>query len=337
MKKTLLAMLIPALTATSAHAAEIYKSDIGAVDFYGQLRTQLQMSDSDDVTLSAGSSRTGVKANYTVNDSLSVFGKVEFGLAGNGGDLENRLHIAGVDTDYGKLSFGRQWVSGDDVYGADYSYFFGAAALFYDDINGARHSSLIKYNLDKENFWVAATVGLDEDDSEQSLYEVFAGTTVADVNLHAGFGVTEDSVAGSDYEGLENQFFEVTAEYTFGDAFVGFSYNNGVLSQLDGDMEITSHGYSLAGIYSLTEKLALYSGLELVTLDLTNIEGNPDDFTNFYLGAEYQINDFSKVYAEYGFADGDTLGFENSDSGMTTALGTSDQDHQAAVGYRVYW
>lgn len=78
MKKTLLALAVLA-AAGSVNAAEILKSDAGTVDFYGQLRTELKFLEDKDPTIS-GSSRAGVDANYTVNDSLALQGKVEFAL-----------------------------------------------------------------------------------------------------------------------------------------------------------------------------------------------------------------------------------------------------------------
>lgn len=330
MKKTLLAIAIPAaLLATSAQAVELYKTDMGSVDFYGQMRTEAKFLDDKDATLGAGSSRAGVNASYVVNDSVSVFGTFEFGLSGNGGDLQSRLHYAGVEGDFGKLSFGKQWTISDDIYGAEYSYFFGGSALFYGQLSDAEHSSLIKYNLEMESFWLAANIGLPEDDTNQELAEIFVGTSFGDLNLHAGYGVNEDNVD----LGVKNTYFEATAEYSVGKALLGFTYYNGELSLVDGDAEIKSNGYSFGATYALTDQIGLLAGLELVTQDRDAL----DDSTNFFLGADYQINNWSKIYAEYGYADGDTLGFNNKASGNTVKLASADQEHNFAVGFRVYW
>ena len=47
MKKTLLALAVAA-TATTVNAAEVFKSEEGSVDFYGQLRPTLLFLDSSD-------------------------------------------------------------------------------------------------------------------------------------------------------------------------------------------------------------------------------------------------------------------------------------------------
>ncbi|TOK15332.1 porin, partial [Vibrio parahaemolyticus] len=68
MKKTLLALAVVA-SATSVNAAEVFKSEEGSVDFYGQLRPTLLFLDSTDHTaeLNTSSSRMGVNGVYVVN------------------------------------------------------------------------------------------------------------------------------------------------------------------------------------------------------------------------------------------------------------------------------
>ncbi|MCV5276935.1 hypothetical protein OFC49_40015, partial [Escherichia coli] len=75
MKKTLLALAVVA-SATSVNAAEVFKSEEGSVDFYGQLRPTLLFTEKTDHTaeLNTSSSRTGVNAVYVVDESLKVLG-----------------------------------------------------------------------------------------------------------------------------------------------------------------------------------------------------------------------------------------------------------------------
>ena len=207
MKKTLLAVAIPAIIfSNAASALELLKNDESLVNFYGQLRTEVKKLEDKDVTLNAGSSRAGVQAEYELTDTVDVFGKVEFGLnyAADGSDytMKNRLHIAGLDTEFGKFSFGRQWVVADDIYGADYSYFFGGTALRYATLSGARHDSMIKYEYEGDNFLLAGNVGLPEDDTNQELAELYLSSSVGDLNFHLGGGVNRDK----DYSVEEEKF-----------------------------------------------------------------------------------------------------------------------------------
>ncbi|MCQ1058231.1 porin [Photobacterium sp. ZSDE20] len=353
MKKTLLAVAIPAvLFAHSASAVEILKTDEALVDFYGQLRTQLEKSEDDDVTLNAGSSRAGVQAQYAVTDSVDIFGQVEFGLQGNGGELNNRLHFVGVDTDYGKIAFGRQWLVSDDIYGADYSYFFGGTALRYSTLSGALHDSLIKYNYEGENFIVAANYGLSEDDSNQELAELYVASSYGGFNFHVGGGVNRDKAfkVGTqtieitpDYEvskaitaDLENTYFEGTVEYTFGAALVGFTYYNAELKNKANGDTIDEDGYSLAGTYSWAENATAYAGFEYVEQEskALNVDG---DGKLFYIGTDYHFNSWSRIYFEYGYGDGTTLGYNNKNSDNQIEAQSVDSESFYAIGARVYW
>ncbi len=356
MKKTLLAVAIPALLFTnSASALDIYKTEKGSVDFYGQLRTEVKKVEGKDVTLNAGSSRAGVSANYALSDSINAFGKVEYGLnyAADGSDysMKNRLHFAGVEGEFGKLTLGRQWVIADDIYGAEYSYFFGGSALRYSTLSGALHDSLIKYNYNNENFWVAANVGLSEDDSNQDLAEFFAGTSFGDLKVHVGGGQNRDKKFEIDtYKAdgtkaddkvtvdLENTYFEGTAEYTLGDALIGFTYYNAELKNKTNNQSIKENGYSLAGTYKWAENATAYSGFEFTDQDASSAANVEDgDGKVFYIGSDYHFNQWTRIYAEYAYLDGRTLGYTNKAGDTFVGVEEATKDSKFAIGARVYW
>ncbi|MDX1304066.1 porin [Photobacterium sp.] len=365
MKKTLLAVAIPSLLfATSANAVEIFKSDEGFADFYGQLRTEVKKLEDKDVTLNAGSSRAGVTAQYKLTDTVDVFGKVEFGLNYKTKEkdyaMKNRLHYAGVDTDVGKFTFGRQWVVSDDTWGADYSYFFGGSALRHATLSGARHDSLIKYNYEGESFWVAGNYGLSEDDTNQELAELYAGTSLGDFNLHFGGGQNrdkaykvgthtieevKDKVTGAlttlkseeDVKAdLQNTYFEGTVEYTVGAALIGFTYYNAELES-QGGQKIKENGYSVGGTYSWTDKATTYAGFDFTDQDASESSLKDGDSKGFHIGSVYHFNKWARIYAEYAYADGRTLGYSNKGSDTTIAPTEVDSESKFAIGARVYW
>ncbi|MGL4829001.1 MAG: porin OmpT [Vibrio sp.] len=335
MKKTLLALAVLA-AAGSVNAAEILKSDAGTVDFYGQLRTELKFLEDKDATLGSGSSRAGVDANYTVNDSLALQGKVEFALK-DSGDMYVRQHILGVKTDFGKFSFGKQWTTSDDVYGADYSYFFGGTGLRYGTLSEALHDSQIKYALEVENFWVKAGYGLTEDDSKQELAELYVGATFGDLAVHAGGGQNTDKKfsVGSTTKEVTNTYFEVTGEYTIGDALLGITYYNAELDAKDSPLVIDEDAISVAGTYQVADKTKLYAGYEYVMQEANN--GIDEDGTLVYLGVEYKFASWARVYAEYGYGDGTTLGYTNKGSDTDISAKTVDSSNNFGIGARIYW
>ncbi|ANO32619.1 porin [Vibrio breoganii] len=341
MKKTLLALAVASVAATSVNAAEIYKSDDGSVDFYGQLRQELKFLDGNDhdATLSSGSSRTGVKGQYAITDSVDVVGLVELGIRDNT-DVNVRQHYVGFAGDFGTIKFGKQWTTSDDVYGADYSYFFGGSALRYSTLNGAQHESQIKYNIDFDSFWVKAGWGLNDSDSENDLYELFVGGNVGDLALHAGAGYTGET-AGTATNGfeLENTYAEFTAEYGLGDHLIGFTYYWAELANQNGSEKIDESGISLAGIFQMMEKTALYAGYEYTMQDASGFVGDngDEDGTLIYVGVEHKFNSWARVYGEYGYGDGTTLGYNNQGSDSQVAPTMADGESNFAVGARFYW
>ncbi len=345
MKKTLLALAVLA-AAGSVNAAEILKSDAGTVDFYGQLRTELKFLEDKDPTIGSGSSRAGVDANYTVNDSLALQGKVEFALK-DSGDMYVRNHILGVKTNFGKFSFGKQWTTSDDVYGADYSYFFGGTGLRYGTLSDALHDSQVKYVYEADSFWVKAGYGFPEDNAKQELAELYVGATFGDLAVHAGGGQNRDKAfkVGSNTVGttttdikadVTNSYFEVTGEYTIGDALIGVTYYNAELDVENNPLVIDEDAISVAGTYKVADKTKLYAGYEYVMQEANT--GADEDGTLVYLGVEYKFASWARVYAEYGYGDGTTtLGYTNKGSDAEVKATKVDSANNFGIGARIYW
>ncbi|PMP03562.1 porin [Vibrio breoganii] len=352
MKKTLLALAVASVAATSVNAAEIYKSEDGSVDFYGQLRQELRFEDKNDhdANLSSGSSRMGVKGSYSITEGVDVLGLVELGV--NDSDIDNRLHYVGFGGDFGTVTFGKQWVVADDVYGADYSYFYGGSALRYGTLSGARHDSQIKYTFDGENFWIKGGWGLNEGDTNQDLYEVYAGTSFGDLALHAGVGYNRDkSFSLGEIDNptepwnpidvtadLSNTYAEFTAEYGIGSSLIGFTYYWAELADEAGSGKISENGISVAGIYQMMEKTALYGGYEYTMQEANSaLGGGDEDGTVIYVGIEHKFNSWARVFGEYGYGDGTTLGYTNQGSDVSVGPTVADGASNFAVGARFYW
>ncbi|MEZ8734139.1 MULTISPECIES: porin [unclassified Vibrio] len=354
MKKTLLALAVMT-AAGSVSAAEIFKTDEGSVDFYGQLRTELKISDDTKeyaydqgtdmfvgtvkegkTTIGAGSSRAGVDAKYALNDDLDIIGKVEFSTSS--GEMKIRQHILGFAGDFGSIKIGQQWTVADDIYGADYSYFYGGSALGYSQLNGALHDSLIKYNYNSDNFFVAANYGLDENDSNQELAEIFVGGSAGDLSGHVGFGQTTDET-GADK--VEDTYYQATVEYSFGKAGIGFTYYNTEIK--NSEHKVTIDGISLAGTYAWADNATAYAGYEYTDQDTGNISvvgefGEEDTSTVIYVGTDYHFNSWSRIYVEAAYLDGRTLGFTNKESDSFVNEPTiADGALAFATGVRVYW
>ncbi|MEF1327085.1 porin [Vibrio sp. M260121] len=357
MKKTLLALAVAA-TATTVNAAEVFKSEEGSVDFYGQLRPTLLFLDSTDHTaeLNTSSSRMGVNGVYVVNDSLKVLGEVEIGVAlgdnyGAGADSSERTddtvfvrrHIFGFDMgEMGTIRFGKEGTFADDVYGADYSYFFGGSALLYG--HEWNNDSQIKYAFENDAFWLKAGYALGEKGKNEEILEVFVGKSFGDLSVHAGVLSSKNDIAITTEKDLvidgkpskvthveksdsENLSFEVTGEYALGEHTLGATYYYNEDDNKLSNETVDSHGISLAGMFAVAPKTTLYSGYELV-MSSSDKAGTVDgDDSRFYAGVEYKFSKWARVFAEGAYV------FEET----STDNVKTDSKTDFGVGARFYW
>ncbi|GAD71203.1 hypothetical protein VAL01S_06_03720 [Vibrio alginolyticus NBRC 15630 = ATCC 17749] len=359
MKKTLLALAVVA-SATSVNAAEVFKSEEGSVDFYGQLRPTLLFTEKTDHTaeLNTSSSRTGVNAVYVVDESLKVLGEVEIGVAlgdnyDAGADSSERTddsvyvrrHIIGFDMgDMGTLRFGKEGTWAGDVYFADYSYFFGGNAAETAYGHAWNNDSQIKYAYENDAFWLKAGYALGEKDSNEEVLEVFVGKSFNDLSLHAGvltanndINVTkekklvlngvEQTVSHTERTDNENLSFEVTAEYALNEHTLGATYYYNENEDKLGKSTVDSHYIVVAGMFAVAPKTTLYSGYEYLAQS-TDEAGKVDaDSSWFYAGVEYKFSKWARVFAEAGYTFEGT-DFDNKDTDDATNFG---------VGARFYW
>ncbi|WP_153447327.1 porin [Vibrio algicola] len=338
MKKSLIALAIAATTAAgSVSAAEIYKTDEGSINFYGQLRTELKWNDigENNPELSSGSSRMGIDGAYKLTDDVKVIGLVEVSVDEDS-DMYVRQHIFGLASDsLGTIKFGKQWTVSDDVYGADYSYFYGGSALRYGTLSGAEHDAMIKYEYVADSFWIKADYGLPNNDKEQELAELFAGTSFGDLDVHVGGGYNIDQAID-----VKNTYGEATAEYNYSKGVIGFTYYYAKLeSQSAVDSSIEENGFSLAGTFAWSDKGTGYAGYEYTKQDPDSGNLDSEDGTLIYLGSDYQMLEFVRVYAEVAYADGTTLGYEAGGSGSGNFVGPTMVDSEVLLGLgaRFYW
>ncbi|WP_086984537.1 porin [Vibrio aphrogenes] len=344
MKKSLLALAVTAAAFTgAANAAEIYKTDDASVNFYGQLRTELKWNDVEDKNpeLSSGSSRTGIDGSYKVNDNLSVLGLVEVSVDEDS-DMYVRQHIFGLSGDFGTIKFGKQFTISDDIYGADYSYFYGGSALRYWTISDAVNDAMVKYVFEADNFWLQADYGLPNNGDNQELGELFVGTSLGDLNLHIGGGYNRsedilDSAGNNTGVSLKNSYGQATAEYNYGKGVIGFTYYYAKLETENAtNISVEENGYSLAATYEWADNATAYAGYELTTHDSDAIELK--DSTVVYVGSDYFLTDWARVYLEVAYLDGDTLGYgAGGAEGTAISPSSADDQYNVGLGARFYW
>ncbi|MDD1783160.1 porin [Enterovibrio sp. ZSDZ35] len=350
MNKKILAVAIPAaILAGNVNAFEAYSGDAGSVEVYGQLRAVVQKLENKDVKLDDGGSRTGVNAFYTVNENLNVFGTVEYSLSYSDSDsnLKNRLGYMGVSGDFGQVSFGRLYLTADDLGGIDNSYFYGGSHIIEEQVSGGKHDNAIRYVFENDAIYIDASYALPEDGTSPEVLELFVSKNLAGFDVTAGVSTssqdhdafTLNNVAVS-AGSIDDLYYTVFAQRSFGDLSVGVQYTASSIESDATSLELDRSGYALALNYAVDAKSSLYSGVEFSDYDLkgqTIGTVDKDDLVNVYAGAVHKFNSFFRVYGEVGYRDGKTPGFSNGNSEWSVGPSAYDGEVRYALGARVYW
>lgn len=319
------AVAIALLAATSAHAAEVFKSDAANVDLYGRVYAGHFFGTKDEVNADGDSIkdhsakiganqfiRFGAKANSDIGNGLSALaqyeaqfniGDSEKTVKDDSGNLRTRLAYAGVKSDAGTLTFGRQkgafaavadWtdVALSDGYGAD------AMGDGTDNFATDRAGSVLKYagsfngfNLEANYKFDGADTKDENDKSNAAAYGLAASYTL-DMGLSLGAAYTlgqrdvgDDAkiwVIGAKFD---NKALYAAINYADGSDFLkSGTDNNGLEAALGYNF---ANGVGLMTVYNKGEK---------------KIDGDKTDTVDYFtLGAQYKFNKQMRVIGEYRF------------------------------------
>ncbi|WP_159064903.1 porin [Thaumasiovibrio subtropicus] len=348
MNKTVLAVAMSAaLVSGGVSAAEVYSGELGSVEVGGHLRTQLMKEGKDDVKLNAGSSRVSIGANYNMTETLDVLAYVEFGLSGNGGELQNRLHYTGIAGDFGSLKFGRQWTVADDFGSADVSYFYGGTGNTSTLTTGARHDSLVKYEGGNDTFTYAASYGFSAnsgDDDQQEIAEAYVNGDFGSFTLGATVGTAKDANAVVERDAADKIVATYSGKATYGTllatvGFGDFTLLGGLSAQSVNveqvDVDVT--GYQVSTQYKWADNATAYLGYEKARYEGSNTTQNAKvSGSTLYVGTDYHFNKFSRIYAEVARVDGSSI-TANKASRNDYVRSDEDAETKFGVGFRVYW
>ncbi|WP_432452773.1 porin [Agarivorans sp. QJM3NY_29] len=324
MKKTILAVAIPALFAASAQAANVYDADGVSADVYG--RMQFQIKDDGTDTNGVGSARMGFNAKSEIAPGISGIAKGEWQLAAENsakdGDEFNARHLyAGFEfDDAGTVIFGQtdtafyKAVEATDIFNGNTGY------EAFTAVEDGRQEGQIIYSGEFGGFYVGASYQFKNDnfsfevgnpdsagttiETPLKLDSAYAGTlgyTFADLGLS-----TYVSYHVEDFDGdKEKKNFALSAAYTLGDLYLGAAY---VKSDLD-NIDVTSktgtyrldniQGYDFVAAYTI-DAVKLYTGYAAQDADFTSTTTQSIDTADaFKLGAQYSFNSNMKAWAEY--------------------------------------
>lgn len=300
MKKTIVALAVAAVAATSANAATVYNQDGTKVDVNGSVRLLLKKEKDKRGDLMDNGSRVSFKASHDLGEGLSALayaelrfskdeknkdGKVIKQPIGNNVHAK-RLYAGFAYEGVGTLTFGNQLTIGDDVGVSDYTYFLGGI------------NNLLSSGEKAINFKSAEFNGL-----------TFGGAYVF----------------SDDKNGLrDGRGFVVAGLYNRKIGDVGFAFEAGY-SQKYVKQKVASVLPALPGsvkAFMVGAELS-YAGLALgvdyaQSSKVTNVDGKKRALE---VGLNYDINDKAKVYTDFIWAKEGPKGATTRDRSIILGAG----------------
>ncbi|OOF35472.1 porin [Salinivibrio costicola] len=334
MKKTILAMAVPALLAAGSASASInlYDAEGVKVDASGAAEVQYiqEIGNNRDGAWKLDDGDFAINTEVAVSDKLSVIGAMAFEFEMNDANsnydkkgiptgesrsnVENDELYVGFKGDWGQFTAGRQYLL-DSGITKDYEL---SANSFGADYEQA--AQVGKYVYDNGTFYGAATYtdksdGIDDGSPEAinagnlgddvRVYEARLGYRFADVDARVYYQKADNVNRNSD-DDKDAYNFEI--EYA-GIENVGLAASIGRTSSDIGGSDTDTDYTSIAADYTMGKTTFA------VGYDNKDQEGNTSDVNGYYANVTYALHSNAHVYAEVGDSDG-----ENEDFGYVAGM-----------------
>ena len=339
MKKTILAIAIPALFASAANAAVVYDKDGTSFDIYGRVQANYYGEHDDTDAELVGSSRLGWSGKVALNNTWSGIAKTEWQVsAENSANKFDSRHIyVGFDgTQYGKIIFGQTDTAFYDVLEpTDIFNEWGDVGNFYDGrqegqiiysntFGGFKGKLSYQTNDDKAVKVTDIGQGIKEDaiygpNAKRNYgYAAAAGYDFDfGLGLNAGYAYSDLESTASSASGDKKEW-ALGAHYAINGFYFAGMYTQGDLSYdntTQGNNKDKGRGYELAASYNVDAWtfLAGYNFKEAKN-NVANT-GYVDKIDETLLGVQYSFTSKLKAYTEYKIQ-----GIDNLDDEFTVAL-----------------
>ncbi|HII3849715.1 TPA: porin [Pasteurella multocida] len=339
MKKTIVALAVAAVAATSANAATVYNQDGTKVDVNGSVRLILKKEKNERGDLVDNGSRVSFKASHDLGEGLSALAYTELRFSKNVTvqvkepqgkvvreyDVEklgNNVHVKRLYAGFayeglGTLTFGNQLTIGDDVGVSDYTYFLGGINNLLSSGEKAINFKSAEFN----GFTFGGAYVFSADADKQAPRDgrgfVVAGLynrKMGDVGfaLEAGYSQKYVTVA------KQEKAFMVGTELSYAGLALGVDYAQSKVTNVEGKKRALEVGLN----YDINDKAKVYT-------DLIWAKEGPKGATTrdraIILGAGYKLHKQVETFVEGGW------GREKDANGVTT------KDNKVGVGLRVHF
>lgn len=323
MKKTLVALAVAAVAATSANAAVVYNQDGTKIDVGGQVRLLLTKDKNERADLKYGSSRIHAKVNQDLGDGYSALGHLEIGLKGDQNNVTVRRVYAGFAKEgVGQLTFGRQLTNLDDVGVSDYTYDLGGVNTTVTEANKDirfRSADFAGFQFGLDYYFgnpnTEDALGNTYNDNSGFGVSAFYTVNVAnDTALNFEAGYTQTKRGNNDQNNYVAPFkqkaFTVGAEVVSGKFALGVDY-----SQAKATNDVDS-----------LDIIAPHSSGTVVSLPVNKLQ-------QLEVGAKYDYLDNASVYGEYIYRQGKFANVEEKVKVNEFILGTDYKFAKNVITY----
>ncbi len=322
MKKTILAMAVPALLAagTANASVNLHNADGVVVDMSGAAEIQYikQFNNTQDAYLRIDDADLLITTSIDVTDTLSAvagFGfKFEADLANSGTTESDELYVGLRSTDFGVLTFGRQLLLADDLGNAK-DYELGTEQINF--VTTEAHQ-VVKWVYDNGMFYAGANYALDTNNIKSTPTNSNEGQKVAgarfgvraagldarvylyDAQNAASTAFAPTGVNLQDVTGFNLELDYVFGQFDFSTSYGQVEYKDVQASAVENKNKVDF--WQLSGGFKADEKT--YFALGFDALD-SSASGNYLKYksNSLYANVSYKLHKNAMVYAEVGQAD----------------------------------
>ncbi|WKS98553.1 porin [Gallibacterium salpingitidis] len=345
MKKTLVAVAVAALAATSANAAVVYNQDGTKVELGGQIRLALAKDKNERADLKYGSSRLITNVTQDLGDGFSALGNVQFRFDDKN-DQNAYAHnlFAGFAKDsVGTLTFGRQETNLDDLGISDYTYDLGDVKQTHNHDNKAakfRSAEWNGFSFGLDYFFGNAKKYEDKEQNGKgwggALFYTAEVANDTTLTLNGGFSKVKHFDKTATIQDYNENAFVVGTELASGPFALAVDYSENKASGAE-DATLDKFGVGEAAI-APNKLRALEVGVKYNYLENAKVYGEYQYFkatprsgddkvtmNGFILGTDYWLTKQVVTYVEGG-----TFQYKNQDN-------AKERDNKIGVGFRVYF
>ncbi|OOE98069.1 porin [Salinivibrio sp. IB643] len=334
MKKTILAMAVPALLAAGSASASInlYDAEGVKVDVSGAAEVQYisGLAENSEGQWKLDDGDIAVNTTIAISDKVNALGGFAYKFEDQA--VTSDELFVGFGGDFGTVTFGRQYLIADDA-GNGKDYEFGGQSI---DFVAAQGDQVAKYVYDNGTFYAGISAllesnGEDNDDDAQDdgfgeadqIIDGRIGYRAGDLDarIYAYDGQNIDVAKDADYlntfdaKDVDINGFNIEADYVM-DAFsFAASYGQVEYKESVGSTEVNVDTIGLAADYTMGKNVFAI-GYNRYEAD-RNTESNKADQDTLYVNATHSFHSNVIGYVELAVADGE--GFDGKDLDFDTA------------------